>query len=473
MNRAVVQRTAAGLAAHARPRARPSSSGGTRGTARRPSPATPARCSPAPGCARCCSPACCRRRCSPSPCCDLGADAGVMVTASHNPPQDNGYKVYLRDGAQVVRPGRRRRSSRRRPPSDGCATCRCRTTGRCSARTSSRRTSTRRRRAAAHAAPRRRRSPTPRCTASAWRRCWRRSRGPASPRPTSSPRRPQPDPDFPTVPFPNPEEPGAMDLLLALARGDRRRRRASPRTPTPTGWPSPWAGGCCAATRPASCWPTTCCPTAPAGWSRRRWSARRCSPRVAASYGVPFAETLTGFKNLARAGDGPRLRLRGGARGRRRAGPGAGQGRHQRRPAGRRDGRPGEGPRPHAARPARGPAARPRPARDPTAVLPGRGPGADRGRGRPAAAATPPAAYGAFPVTAVAQPADDVLVHRLGALGRVVVRPSGTEPKLKAYLELVDAEPGRDGRPRRGGRRELGAADGVASAAWTAPRSPR
>ncbi len=151
----------------------------------------------------------------------LGAVAGVMVTASHNPPADNGYKVYAGHGAQIVAPADREIAShmatiaqvRDLPLADpddsplvapwptevldayldGVVACRV--------------------------AP-----PTPPVSVAytpmhgvaldVVRQAFARA---GIPEPRVVAAQAEPDPDFPTVVFPNPEEPGAMDLLLALA----------------------------------------------------------------------------------------------------------------------------------------------------------------------------------------------------------------------------------------------------------------
>jgi len=146
----------------------------------------------------------------------LGAAAGVMVTASHNPPQDNGYKVYAGDGAQIV------------PPMDAEIEAAIEAVG-----------------------PAREIGLSDEYTtldesiveAYVTAIAGLIGDGPRDVRIVHTamhgvgtevlvrvfaaagftplievPQQSAPDPDFPTVSFPNPEEPGALDLALALAR---------------------------------------------------------------------------------------------------------------------------------------------------------------------------------------------------------------------------------------------------------------
>jgi phosphomannomutase len=257
----------------------------------------------------------------------LHTDAGVMVTASHNPPEYNGYKVYLGDGAQIIPPADREISSRieavaslRDVPlaapgdprivtlDDGIVEGYLGDALAQSLEPDSRDLTI---------------VYTPMhgvggtvTTELLGRAGFHRVRvvGPQF----------QPDPDFPTVAFPNPEEPGALDLSLAEARAshadlvlanDPDADRLGVAVPTAPGA----AGGA----------------GSPGGGGDDGWRAltgdeigvllgdhvlrhstggdrlvvtsivsSTMLARMAAAHGVHFRETLTGFKWLARAGDG-------------------------------------------------------------------------------------------------------------------------------------------------------------------------
>ncbi|MFL6062144.1 MAG: phospho-sugar mutase [Marmoricola sp.] len=174
---------------------------------------------------------------------DLGCVAGVMVTASHNPPQDNGYKVYLGDGSQIV------------PPADAEIAERIAAVGAVAdiARGDGgellgedvveRYTGT----VAGLVGP------GPRDLGIVYTPLHGvgghtvahvlRKAGFAHPHVVN--RQAKPDADFPTVAFPNPEEPGAMDLAMELAAekdadivvaNDPDADRCAVAVPGPHGW---------------------------------------------------------------------------------------------------------------------------------------------------------------------------------------------------------------------------------------------
>ncbi|MGW0612874.1 phospho-sugar mutase [Streptomyces sp. NPDC002788] len=148
----------------------------------------------------------------------LGAVAGVEVTASHNPPRDNGYKVYLGDGSQIVPPADIDIAAEIaavpslttvRRPTEGWDTLDDSVLDAYLARTDA---------VLAEGSPR-----TARTVYTAMHgvgkdvllAAFARA---GFPEPVLVEEQADPDPDFPTVAFPNPEEPGAMDLAFAKAR---------------------------------------------------------------------------------------------------------------------------------------------------------------------------------------------------------------------------------------------------------------
>ncbi|MGW3653602.1 phospho-sugar mutase [Streptomyces sp. NPDC000878] len=234
----------------------------------------------------------------------LGAVAGVEVTASHNPPRDNGYKVYLGDGSQIVPPADAEiaaeidavRALADVPrPTTGWETLDDTVLNAYLARTDA---------VLAPGSPRTARTVyTPmhgvgRDTLVA---AFARAGFPA---PTVVAEQADPDPDFPTVAFPNPEEPGAMDLAFATARetnpdliiaNDPDADRCAAAVPVPgDGWRMLRGDevGALLATHLVR--------RGAQGTFAESIVSSSLLGRIAEKANLPYEETLTGFKWIAR-----------------------------------------------------------------------------------------------------------------------------------------------------------------------------
>ena len=245
----------------------------------------------------------------------LGVSAGVMVTASHNPPQDNGYKVYLGDddqGSQIV------------PPSDGeiaAEILRVAATANVLELPRSPQYETadeevvdeyvRRTAALATGSPVLRYVYTP-LHGVGWETAHRVFRAAGFAEPIIVRQQIEPDAAFPTVAFPNPEEPGAMDLAFALGTAenadlvianDPDADRLAIGVPSADGWErlSGNEVGALLGWRAAERLAATDGPGA--GVLAASIVSSPALAAVAALYGLTYADTLTGFKWVSRVPD--------------------------------------------------------------------------------------------------------------------------------------------------------------------------
>jgi phosphomannomutase len=241
---------------------------------------------------------------------ELHAVAGIQITASHNPPADNGYKLYDGTGGQIVPPADREIEAaiRGAHPAISVPVARTWTTIGPELLESYLDDAA----AVFHGADRDLRiALTPmhgvggEVAVQALRRAGftdvRVVRDQAAP-----------DPDFPTVAFPNPEEPGATDLLLALAAEseadlaialDPDADRCALGVPTPEGWRM-LRGDETGALLGAHVLSTLDKVLHPDPLVATTIVSSSLLGRIAAAHGARYAETLTGFKWLVRAGEG-------------------------------------------------------------------------------------------------------------------------------------------------------------------------